>query len=240
MQNDFIMRQGIPCLILTNTASTNSDAKEYAKSMDEGLVIALSQTSGRGRFERSFVSRSGLGAYFSYFFTAENENYVDSACVAALGVVGVLSALGLDAKIKWPNDVLVNNKKICGILPESVIVGEKRSVIIGIGVNLNYEKTDFPSELQEKATSLKIESGIFYEPKQFALDVITVFKRLMTEDKKKLIERYRALSTVIGRRVSFGGELGKAVAIDDDYSLIVEYSNGKKERRNWGEIVNFE
>jgi BirA family biotin operon repressor/biotin-[acetyl-CoA-carboxylase] ligase len=145
--------------------STNDWAKELAEhGAAEGTVaIAETQTAGRGRLDRTWVSPKG-GLYFSVILRPRLKpaEAVRLVFVAGLAVAEALSEKhGLKAETKWPNDVLVNGRKVCGILSEMNATGEKVNfVILGVGVNANFDvKKALPEELWESATSLECELG---------------------------------------------------------------------------------
>ena len=138
--------------------STNRTAKELAAAgAEEGtIVIARTQTHGRGRFDRVWQSPEG-GVYLSMILrpTVPAEKTSLLPFVAALALSTTLESYGVHAAIKWPNDVRVNGKKIAGILLESEVKGQTVNyVVIGVGVNLNIDLTMLSSDLQTRSTSL--------------------------------------------------------------------------------------
>lgn len=150
---------------LDSIDSTNSEAKRLALAgAREGtVVLAEVQTAGKGRLGRSWTSSGQKGIWCSVLLTppvniAQVGQY---SFVAAVAVAeGIAAATGLPVEIKWPNDVLINRKKVCGVLLELVAELEQvDTLIVGFGVNVNQELADFPEEVQHKATSLAILSG---------------------------------------------------------------------------------
>lgn len=139
-------------------ASTNSALRELAGNspdLPSGTVIAArEQTSGRGRLDRVWLSGKDENLTFSLFLRVETEprRLPAAAMAAALGVADLLANEGIPPSLKWPNDVLVKGRKICGILSEAVPGG----LVIGIGLNVNMETT---GHIDQPATSLLIESG---------------------------------------------------------------------------------
>jgi BirA family biotin operon repressor/biotin-[acetyl-CoA-carboxylase] ligase len=127
----------------------------------EGVaVLALEQTAGRGRHGRAWSSPAGEGLYLSIILRppipARQSPFVTLA--SAVAVAETLSALGVQADIKWPNDVLANGRKICGILVESAIESDRlQFAVLGIGVNV--AQRSFPSDLAQPATSIFLELG---------------------------------------------------------------------------------
>jgi BirA family biotin operon repressor/biotin-[acetyl-CoA-carboxylase] ligase len=142
--------------------STNLEAARQAgEGAPEGLcVIAAEQTAGRGRLERQWVSPKGAGLYFSIILRPQFEQSVWPllTLMAAIAVRdALLDAYDLETDIKWPNDLLVNGRKLCGILAETVDTSIGRAVVLGIGVNL--KQGSFPVELEAVATSVESATG---------------------------------------------------------------------------------
>ena len=148
-------------------ASTNLEAAKHAAAgAAEGLcIVASEQTAGRGRLQRQWISPKGAGLYFSLLLRPEIDQsaWPLITLMAALAVYdALLEACGLQADIKWPNDILVNNRKLCGILAETTETTQGsqtsgRAVILGIGINLT--NAAFPPELQETAISVDAAAG---------------------------------------------------------------------------------
>ena len=150
---------------LDTVGSTNDYAKEIGNKVSGGtLIISEQQTKGKGRLGRVWKSKSGDGIWMSLIIKPKIEPYKAPflTLVAGASVVKALSNLGVEASIKWPNDVVVSRKKICGILTEMGLEnGKIREVVIGDGINVNLE--NIPEELQDKATSLYLETGRKYD-----------------------------------------------------------------------------
>ena len=143
-------------------ASTNIEAARQAtEGAAEGLcVVAGEQTAGRGRLQRRWVSPKNAGLYFSIILRPQFEQSIWPllTLMAAIAVHDVLrEACALETDIKWPNDILLNDKKLCGILAETVETPLGRAVVVGIGVNLT--KNSFPEELELEATSVEAATG---------------------------------------------------------------------------------
>lgn len=141
--------------------STNTEALAQAKrGAAEGLcIVAREQTAGRGRHGREWVSEKDAGLYFSIVLQPRIEARFLSllTLMTAVVVFDVLREAGLGPDIKWPNDLLVNEKKICGILAEMADAPKGRVVVVGIGINL--KRSNYPPELAETATSIEQEMG---------------------------------------------------------------------------------
>lgn len=145
------------------TDSTNNDAISIAESARDGtLIVAENQTNGRGRRGRSWMSPFGKGLYFSLILKP-SISVVKLPKLTILTGVCVAKSLrkhGIGVLLKWPNDIMLNNKKIGGILSELFVEGEEaRYVILGIGLNVHTENTDFPPELSDIAGSIYSETG---------------------------------------------------------------------------------
>lgn len=150
---------------LSATASTNSFLKEMAQShqlTNYTVIVAKEQTNGRGQMTNSWHSEKDKSLTFSIFTTLKNLNldqrpYLSFA--VSLAIYDVLNQLDyLKIAIKWPNDIMAGNKKICGILLESTLANQQiKNTIIGIGLNVN--ETEFPSHIKN-ATSIKLATGI--------------------------------------------------------------------------------
>jgi BirA family biotin operon repressor/biotin-[acetyl-CoA-carboxylase] ligase len=141
--------------------STNTEAANQARAgADEGLcVLALQQTAGRGRHGRTWTSERDSGVYFSLILRPKlNAEYLPLiTLMSGVAVYDALAELGLKPDIKWVNDILVHDKKICGILAETAETSKGLAVIVGIGINIT--SSNFPEELAAIATSIKTEIG---------------------------------------------------------------------------------
>ena len=146
--------------------STNLEAARRAgEGAAEGLsVIAGEQTAGRGRLQRQWVSPKDAGLYFSIVLRPQFEQNTWSllTLMAAVAVHdALLDACALETDIKWPNDILANDKKLCGILAETVETSQGRAVVVGIGINLT--RHSFPAEFELVATSVETATGRSHE-----------------------------------------------------------------------------
>jgi len=147
-----------------SSASTNSRLLERAVAgpiLEPGFVVAArQQTAGRGRYERKWIAPAGKNLTFSFLLTphAEPEKMVSLTLATALGVAEALTHFGVQAQTKWPNDVLVTNKKICGILAERADVSSSTAIVVGVGINVN-ASTDELAAIDRPATSILAETG---------------------------------------------------------------------------------
>ncbi|OLS03145.1 biotin--[acetyl-CoA-carboxylase] ligase [Tissierella creatinophila] len=229
--------------------STNKEAKRIASLEDEGtIVISEEQADGKGRLGRNWVSPKGKGIWMSIILKPDVEP-VKVGAITLLGAASVfkgLKKMNIVSEIKWPNDILISEKKVCGILTEmSAELNMINHLIMGIGINVNLDEVDIPDELKEKATSIKIEQKKEIDRKLLLANILNEFEKLYIAFKddgnvSKAIEICRENSVSIGRevRVIRGREerIGKALDINDRGELIVEFDDGKTESIFAGEV----
>ena len=162
--------------------------------------------------------------------------------MASIAVAETIRKLAkLNAMVKWPNDVLVNDKKVCGILTE-IISGRKNYALIGIGLNVNQRK--FDKEIREKATSMRIESNKDFDIKIISKSIIKEFNKLycyyIIEDYNKILSLWKKYSHTLGKKVMAktisGTYIGMAVDIGKDCCLILKLDNGKEQKIIEGDI----
>jgi len=214
-------------------SSTNDKARYFvAKSQNNLVVIAERQKKGRGRFDRKWSSELG-GLYMTILLKEQNlENIKYLTFIAAVSVAKTIKKISkLNSKVKWPNDVMVNDKKICGILTETVSRNEKYA-LIGIGVNINQKK--FSKNIANEATSLKIETNKNYNINKIIEIIINNFNSLYkyynNENYNKIINIWKIYSHTLGKSIKVktlsGSYIGKAVDIDENCNLILRLNNG--------------
>ncbi|MGA1820491.1 MAG: biotin--[acetyl-CoA-carboxylase] ligase [Thermoplasmatota archaeon] len=234
--------------IIEEAASTNEVARKRAESgCREGLIVlARSQTSGKGRAGRSFVSPPG-GLYFSIVLRPGNK--ADQASIlplmAGLAVSKSISAsLMLPSRLKWPNDVLVNDRKVCGILVESSTKGDRLDhVIIGIGINVNFTLKDLPPELSETAGTLMDAKGSRVDMEGLFRDLVCflemLYRRFIGGDIAGILDDWTGRSETIGRDVRIaspeGSIEGKALGVDQSGALLLSV-NGSLRRISMGDV----
>ena len=202
------------------------------------VIIADRQTGGVGRMGRSFLSPGGVGIYLSYLLApgCGGEKLSLLTSCAGLAVCGAITACtGLAPKIKWPNDVLLGQRKVCGILTRLVSDGEDGSIawaIIGIGINVGQES--FPPELADKAVSIAMEGKSVLRPR-LAAELIHRLDEIFAADGWKegapaILGELRRLSCTLGQRVVVISptkeEQGEAVDLAPDGSLLVRFADG--------------
>lgn len=227
--------------------STNTYAKELAKQgAPEGtVVIARSQTAGRGRLGRSFHSPGDTGLYFSLILRPDcpADRLMHLTCAAAVAACdGVERSCGLRPGIKWINDLTVDGKKLGGILTELGFVPEGTVAYAVIGIGINCRTGSFPKELQGLACSL---SDFTAQPdiSRLAAALILALEEMsntLLSDQAAMMERYRQDCVTVGRQVrvisSGGTETGIAERIHDDGSLQVLFADGRRKAVNSGEV----
>jgi BirA family biotin operon repressor/biotin-[acetyl-CoA-carboxylase] ligase len=229
-------RIGRKILVYNHTSSTNDIAAEYAKNKDnDGLAIfAEEQTAGRGRAGAKWHSGKADSILCSILLTTckcKAELLSLTLAVAVAETIGKIA--NSHAKIKWPNDIILNGKKIAGILLETKTINNHIAYILGIGINCHQKKTSFPRELQTTATSIDIES-------RSICDRISLAKRLLSSldhwleaaenTGKKIIEQWRKLSILLNQRVMviYNGKkfTGNCIGINPEKGLILQLERG--------------
>ncbi len=237
-------------LFLDSVDSTNNRLHELAVSGAPAgqTVIAESQTAGRGRYGRSFAS-PGKGVYLSMLmrprFTQPAAASTLTAWVAVAICNAVQKACGVRPGIKWVNDLVLNGRKICGILTETTVeseTGHIRHVIVGAGINVNECENDFPPQLRDTATSLFAETGKQFDRARLAADIITELDALgadWPDAKTPYLDAYRKDCVTIGKYIRLSGSeerAGYALGIDDDFGLIVRLDDGTVKTVTSGEV----
>lgn len=237
-----------------STGSTNPDAKHFAEEGEPHgtIVVADRQTAGRGRRGRSWVSPAGTSIYFTIVvrpqFAPDKASMI--TLVTALSVAQAIEEVtGLPAEIKWPNDIVVHRKKVCGILTEMSMTPEMdeiQFVVAGVGVNTNHDSPeDFPEEIRETATSLKIESGRQIDRAGLLERILARFEEnydafVRIGDLSGLREAYQAHLINMDAQVLVldpaGEYKGIARGISKTGELIVERDNGEQVLVYAGEV----
>jgi len=221
--------------------STNDKAKELAlRGAEEGtVVVAEMQKSGRGRLGRTWISPKG-GVYLSIILRPAGSGMQKLTLMTAVAVARAIKKLyGIDARIKWPNDVLLEGKKVCGILTEtSADSGRIDFVIIGIGINADVEPAAFPEEFRSTATSLCCYVKV--SRKELVRALLEEFDSLYSEGFD--LRLWRELSDTIGKnvRVETTQEVfsGRALDVDEEGALLVEKEDGTLQKVVAGDVVH--
>ena len=236
------------------TESTNLSAKKAGEYEDEKsiargmLFVADKQTAGVGRRGRSWESPEGKNIYMSLLFKPETEPAkapMLTLVMAAAVAEGLKRVCGNDeVQIKWPNDIILNKKKVCGILTEMALNGTAiKYVVIGVGINVN-QKT-FSKELADKATSLSLEYSKEFDRKMIISSVLEEFYKyydgfLRAGDLSYLQETYNQMLVNRDEMVVIhepGNEYeAKAIGINEQGELLVELTDGRKQNIFAGEV----
>ncbi|NME82425.1 biotin--[acetyl-CoA-carboxylase] ligase [Clostridium sp. SM-530-WT-3G] len=232
-----------------NIDSTNIKAKELAKSSvpDGSIIIAEEQTLGSGRFNRKWFSPNG-GIWFSLLLkpSVPPSDAPKITQIAGAAVYKTLESLNIPSTIKWPNDILINNKKVCGILAEMKCDMEAvHYLILGIGINVNLDKSDFDDSIKETATSLKIEYNKQFSKKHLLADFLFNFENLYNDflnklDLSKTVEICRQHSNIWNKKAKLitynKEEIVTCISLSDTGDLIVRDENGIEKAVLSGEI----
>jgi BirA family transcriptional regulator, biotin operon repressor / biotin---[acetyl-CoA-carboxylase] ligase len=227
--------------LLDTVVSTQEEAKKLAEEgAPEGIaVIAEEQTGGRGRMGRKWHSPRGKGIWMSVILRPKLPLLTTPQLTLLAGVAvcrAIRQAAGVEAGIKWPNDLLVSGRKVCGILLESSLSeGQLQYCIAGIGIDVNLAEEDYPDFLQGVGTSLMIERG--GEPVDrtgLAGTVLAELEKLYTlyleQGFEPIRELWESLSVTLGRRIALntagGRREGRATGLDSDGALLLQDAAG--------------
>jgi len=235
---------------LIETDSTNELAKKLAEQgIEEGtVVIAEMQTRGKGRLGRKWISPEG-GIWLSVILRPKikPKELIKITLLTAVAVAkAIKEELNLEAKIKWPNDVLLNDKKVCGILTEmSSKRGKVKHVIVGVGINANFDVSVFPEELKSSATSLKEALTEEISREKLICSLLRkmefYYEALRKGKAEIILNEWRKLAGIFGCRVevsSFEKKIeGTAVDIDDEGWLIIKQDDGTLRKVVSGDVT---
>lgn len=240
---------GCEVIFWEETGSTNVEAKRLADqgSVHGTLVVADSQIGGKGRRGRSWHSPKGSAIAMSLILKPELEPEKASmlTLIQAMAVTKALEDIcGISPQIKWPNDILVNEKKVCGILTEMNLDKAKiSSIIIGCGINVNQD--DFPEEIAEIATSLKIETGQSQCRAKLIAHICKVFEEyfeefMVVKDLSGIVDAYNERLISRGRTVKVLDPkeefTGEALGINALGELLVKRADGATVNVYAGEV----
>ena len=231
--------------------STNNYLKRESGNLPDGAAaVADQQTGGRGRLGRNFASPEGKGIYYSVLLRpdlppAEAVNLTAYVAVAVCN--GIEEATGVRPQIKWTNDIVMNGRKVCGILTEMAIEGETAAlqyIVTGIGVNVNQTAEDWPEELKAIAGSIAQAVGHPVHRGRLAACLLNALDQVYLDwlagNHASYLEQYRKDCLTVGREVkllrSGGEEIATAIGIDDKFGLIVRHPDGREETVTSGEV----
>jgi BirA family biotin operon repressor/biotin-[acetyl-CoA-carboxylase] ligase len=237
--------------VFEQTTSTNDVIEKLARDgVKEGAVVfAESQTKGRGRLGRKWISPERKGLWFSVLLRPDLRPQETTQLTVASATAlrrAIQSETGLRPEIKWPNDIVIGGKKVAGILTElSAELDKVRHVILGIGVDVNLGAGEFPPELRKLATSLKIESGKMISRAGLATAILreldSDYARICGGFFADVADEWQDHCKTIGRQVTIQiGERrirGRAESLDDDGALLLRTDHGRLERITGGDVT---
>lgn len=231
-------------------ASTNDIAKEIAKKNREEKIVVLAekQTSGKGRLGRRWISPKG-GVWLSLILRPKLslEDASKLTFIMSLSVAETIrNMFGLTAEVKWPNDILIKNRKICGILAEANSEDQTlESIVVGVGINANVDLGAFPASLRSGLTSLRRELGHEIKRRDLVQRLLQTFERNYQRMQrglwKALLQKWKSQAPFLGRQVQVKifNEIFSGVAHDigEDGALIVKLESGKLKRVVAGDMT---
>jgi len=237
--------------VFEETTSTNDIVEKLARDrVKEGVVVfAESQSKGRGRLGRKWVSPARKGLWFSVLLRPElPPQHATRLTVASATALrrAIQNETGLQAEIKWPNDILVNGKKVAGILTEMNTEPDRvKYIILGIGVDVNLNPGDFPPDLRRVASSLRAELGKPLVRADLAVAILKEldadYARINTEEFPALADEWEAHGTTIGQtvviRIGDREVLGRAESLGEDGAMLVRTEHGHLERVVSGDVT---
>lgn len=234
-----LIKNPVEVLVYDTVTSTNDIAKDLCKKTEKCILVAAEgQTNGRGRQGKNFFSPKGSGLYFSIVFNSDSPAFELTGITCAVGVAcarAIKKLTSLDAKIKWVNDIYIDDKKVCGILVQSVSErGIVKKLVIGVGINVS--TIDFPEDIKSIAASL----GREVDRNILAAEITNNISDLIFEDPAKYICEYKELSNVIGKDIKYLKDNlwheAHAVDIDGKGGLVV-LESGEQITLTSGEIT---
>ena len=237
--------------VFQETTSTNDVIEKLARDgVKEGVVIfAESQTRGRGRLGRKWMSPARRGLWFSVLLRPDLRPQEATRLTVASATAlrrAIESQTGLKPEIKWPNDILVCGKKVAGILTElSAELDQVKYVILGIGVDVNLSQGDFPAELRKLATSLKAELGVPVSRPELAVAILREldhdYARIASGQFAAVADEWEEHGTTIGQEVIIRtGDRrvrGRAESLGEDGALLLRTEHGHLERIIGGDVT---
>lgn len=235
---------------LEEVDSTNGYGKKHIDEFeDKTAIITKKQTSGRGRLNRSWVDLGEENLFLSIILKPSetfNEIYPNLTQYLSVTLCKVIESYGIQTQIKWPNDVLIDGKKIAGILSETVMQGQKlKGIVLGVGVNLNSNQEKIDAIPNKIATSLNIETQKAIDLKEFLNKLLTEFFEHYDEFlqsgflqiKDDYIKRNCFLGKELKVQVFNHMESGLAKAVNDLGELVLEDNNKREIVLTIGDII---
>jgi BirA family transcriptional regulator, biotin operon repressor / biotin---[acetyl-CoA-carboxylase] ligase len=237
--------------VFEQTTSTNDVIEKLARDgVREGVVVfAESQTRGRGRLGRKWISPARKGLWFSILLRPDLRPQETTQLTVASAIAlchAIKKETKLKPEIKWPNDILIRGKKVAGILTElSAELDRVKHVILGIGIDVNLDEGEFPAELKKIATSLKIESGETISRAELATAILREldkdYSRICAGKFAEVADEWEEHCTTIAKNVAvqIGNRRirGRAESLDDDGALLLRTEHGRLERIIGGDVT---
>jgi BirA family biotin operon repressor/biotin-[acetyl-CoA-carboxylase] ligase len=237
--------------VFERTTSTNDIIARLARdgAREGAVVFAESQSRGRGRLGRVWISPARKGLWFSILLRPDLSPQSATQVMVA-GATALARAIALQTKlvpeIKWPNDVLIRGKKVAGILTElTAELDHVREIVLGVGVDVNLDAGEFPADLRATATSLKIESGRSVDRAELAVCILREmdrdYERIRQGQFEVVAGQWQERCSTLGREVAIRvGERvirGRAESLDGDGALLVRSQHGRLERIIGGDVT---
>jgi BirA family biotin operon repressor/biotin-[acetyl-CoA-carboxylase] ligase len=237
--------------VFHETTSTNDVVEKLASDgVKEGVVVfAESQTKGRGRLGRKWISPARKGLWFSVLLrpNLRPQEATQLTIVAATALArAIRSETGLAPEIKWPNDILLAGRKVAGILTElSAELDHVKFIILGVGVDVNLTASEFPADLRKQATSIRLELGQAINRAALATTILQEldrdYARISMGQFEAVADEWEGLCSTLGRNVSIRvGERtiqGRAESLDSDGALLLRTQHGRLERIIGGDVT---
>ncbi len=237
---------GQSTVVFRTVTSTNAILKEYARqdAPDYTVVVAESQTEGRGRGEHSFFSPLGTGVYLSVLLRFGERSFRPSDITAAAGVAAceaIESISEKECKIKWMNDVYIDGKKVAGILAEA---GRSEGnsytkgafVVVGVGFNLTFPKENFPLEFRDRAGVIFTDKVPSYAREKLVNAFVSSLRRILLRDSFSLYGAYRDRLFILGERVVYGEREATVSELCSDFRLQLTFDDGSTVLLDSGEV----
>lgn len=235
-----------------STSSTNDLAMKRGAERDnpEGIiVVAESQTAGRGRMGRNWISPPGVNLYFTVLLKPELPPF-EAPLLTLTAAVACVSAIrditGLHAEIKWPNDLLLNGRKTGGILLDmKTQMDSIKFVAVGIGINVNMDPAILPGDIKTFSTSLSKEAGRSIDRAELFGGILNelekCYKTILAGGKASMLDKWRSFSSTLGKKVSVSMYdkviSGIAEDIDDTGALVIKLPSGGHEVVSAGDVT---
>ena len=236
-------------IIESEMSSTNQYAKDLLPNglNTNALILAETQVSGKGRYEREWYSPRG-GLYMTIVVQPRNANLAYPLYGFALACASARALEDLDGppiSLKWPNDLLSDEKKIGGILSELITSRSANpTLVLGVGINVNNEVSSFPKSIRNESSSVVSETGHKLVIEHLAAKVVNYLNEYISKESppSKILSEYRKRCETIGRQVKVDivGQSfqGRAVDVSDDGSLIVRDQNNNEQILSAGEVIH--